>query len=64
MFQMVLYREKDVLACECDMAMVHCVLSRIPDDLPFEYLIRRAGDLFIQFPPSILAKEAVEDYER
>ncbi|XP_060899281.1 TBC1 domain family member 20 isoform X1 [Labrus mixtus] len=54
----VLYREEEVLECECDMAMVHHLLSQIPQDLPYETLISRAGDLFVQFPPSELAKEA------
>uniref|UniRef100_A0A7P0T865 TBC1 domain family member 20 n=1 Tax=Homo sapiens TaxID=9606 RepID=A0A7P0T865_HUMAN len=30
----------------------------IPQDLPYETLISRAGDLFVQFPPSELAREA------
>ncbi|XP_024915945.1 TBC1 domain family member 20 isoform X2 [Cynoglossus semilaevis] len=54
----VLYRQEEVLECECDMAMVHHLLSQIPQDLPYETLISRAGDLFVQFPPSELAKEA------
>lgn len=54
----VLYREEEVLECECDMAMVHHLLSQIPQDLPYETLISQAGDLFVQFPPSELAKEA------
>ncbi|XP_030230326.1 TBC1 domain family member 20 isoform X2 [Gadus morhua] len=54
----VLYREEEVLECECDMAMVHHLLSQIPQDLPYETLISRAGDLFVQFPPSELAREA------
>jgi len=33
-------------------------LSQIPQDLPYETLISRAGDLFVQFPPSELAREA------
>uniref|UniRef100_A0A8C7Y9B5 TBC1 domain family member 20 n=1 Tax=Oryzias sinensis TaxID=183150 RepID=A0A8C7Y9B5_9TELE len=53
----VLYREEEVLECECDMAMVHHLLSQIPQDLPYELLISRAGDLFVQFPPSELARE-------
>ncbi|XP_020795426.1 TBC1 domain family member 20 [Boleophthalmus pectinirostris] len=55
----VLYREEEVLECECDMAMVHHLLSQIPQDLPYETLISQAGDLFVQFPPSELAKEVV-----
>ncbi|KPP72088.1 TBC1 domain family member 20-like [Scleropages formosus] len=44
----VLYREEEVLECECDMASVHHLLSQIPQDLPYELLISRAGDLFVQ----------------
>ncbi|XP_060133365.1 TBC1 domain family member 20 isoform X4 [Zootoca vivipara] len=32
----------------------------IPQDLPYETLISRAGDLFVQFPPSELAREAAQ----
>ena len=42
------------------MPYVHSLLSKIPDDLPFEYLASYAGDLFIQFPPEELALEAEE----
>uniref|UniRef100_A0A4W5PL73 TBC1 domain family member 20 n=1 Tax=Hucho hucho TaxID=62062 RepID=A0A4W5PL73_9TELE len=58
----VLYREDEVLDCECDMASVHHLLSQIPQDLPYETLISRAGDLFVQFPPSELAREAAQQY--
>ncbi|XP_077982869.1 TBC1 domain family member 20-like [Glandiceps talaboti] len=54
----VLYREDEVLAGDCEMTYVHSLLSKIPQDLPFENLISRAGDLFVQYPPSALAKEA------
>ncbi|XP_007906860.1 TBC1 domain family member 20 [Callorhinchus milii] len=56
----VLYREHQVLESECDMASVHHLLSQIPQDLPYETLISRAGDLFVQFPPSELSKEAIQ----
>lgn len=59
LWQIVLHREEEVLECECDMAMVHHLLSQIPQDLPYETLISKAGDLFVQFPPSELAREAV-----
>lgn len=52
----VLHREKEVKQSECDMAMVHHLLSRIPQDLPYELLISRAQDLFDRYPPSLLAK--------
>ncbi|XP_071355350.1 TBC1 domain family member 20 [Trachinotus anak] len=54
----VLHREKDVKQTECDMAMVHHLLSRIPQDLPYELLIAQSQDLFNQYPPSLLAKQA------
>ncbi|XP_071017362.1 TBC1 domain family member 20-like isoform X1 [Oncorhynchus clarkii lewisi] len=60
----VLYREDEVLDCECDMASVHHLLSQIPQDLPYETLISRAGDLFVQFPPSELAREAAQQYSQ
>ncbi|XP_043946381.1 TBC1 domain family member 20 [Protopterus annectens] len=60
----VLYREHEVLDCECDMADVHHLLSQIPQDLPYETLISRAGDLFVQFPPSELAREAAQQYNQ
>lgn len=56
----VLYRAQEVMACDCDMASVHHLLSQIPQDLPYETLISRAGDLFVQFPPSELAREAAQ----
>ncbi|XP_040602423.1 TBC1 domain family member 20 isoform X2 [Mesocricetus auratus] len=59
----VLYREQEVLDCDCDMASVHHLLSQIPQDLPYETLISRAGDLFVQFPPSELAREAAAQQE-
>lgn len=58
LLQIVLHREKEVKQTECDMAMVHHLLSRIPQDLPYELLIGRAQDLFDQYPPSLLAKRA------
>ncbi|XP_004549301.2 TBC1 domain family member 20 isoform X2 [Maylandia zebra] len=54
----VLHREKEVKQTECDMAMVHHLLSRIPQDLPYELLIGQAQDLFEKYPPSLLAKRA------
>ncbi|GAA6227337.1 TBC1 domain family member 20-like [Lates japonicus] len=54
----VLHREKEVKQTECDMAMVHHLLSRIPQDLPYELLIAQSQDLFNQYPPSLLAKRA------
>ncbi|XP_057683707.1 TBC1 domain family member 20 isoform X3 [Corythoichthys intestinalis] len=52
----VLHREKEVKQTECDMAMVHHLLSRIPQDLPYELLIGQSQDLFQCYPPALLAK--------
>ncbi|XP_003727013.1 TBC1 domain family member 20 [Strongylocentrotus purpuratus] len=60
----VLEREADVLAVECDMAFVHSLLSRIPDNLPMEELVIKAGDLFVQYPPHEMAKEAQLQYNK
>lgn len=54
----VLHREKEVKQTECDMAMVHHLLSQIPQDLPYEILICHAQDLFDRYPPTLLAKRA------
>ncbi|XP_056403405.1 TBC1 domain family member 20 isoform X2 [Hyla sarda] len=59
----VLHREAEVMECECDMASVHHLLSQIPQDLPYETLISKAGDLFVQFPPSELSREASQQHQ-
>ncbi|XP_072169104.1 TBC1 domain family member 20-like [Diadema setosum] len=60
----VLERESDVLEVECDMPFVHSLLSRIPDNLPMEELVVKAGDLFVQYPPQEMAKEAQLQYKQ
>ena len=46
------------------MPFIHCLLSKIPDDLPFEQLIIQAGDLFVHYPPRMLENEAKAEYEK
>ncbi|XP_062594238.1 TBC1 domain family member 20-like [Saccostrea cucullata] len=60
----VLYREKEILASECEMCTLHGMLSKIPDNLPYEQLIVKAKDLFSKFPPKTVAKEASEIHEQ
>ncbi|XP_052816500.1 TBC1 domain family member 20-like [Mya arenaria] len=60
----VLYREADVMDTECDMCMLHSVLSKIPDDLPYERLIVRAGELYDQYSPDDLAHDAILNMKR
>lgn len=47
----VLYREDDIFKEDCDMASMHCILSRLPENLPFEYLLRQADMLYARYPP-------------
>nr|XP_055075789.1 TBC1 domain family member 20 [Misgurnus anguillicaudatus] len=54
----VLYRAEEVKNCDCDMPSVHQLLSRMPQDLPYEDLIGRAQSLFMSCPPSLLAQSA------
>nr|XP_022340816.1 TBC1 domain family member 20-like [Crassostrea virginica] len=60
----VLYREKEILASECEMCTLHGMLSKIPDNLPYEQLILRAKELLSKFPPRTIAKEAAEIHEQ
>ncbi|XP_075992774.1 TBC1 domain family member 20 isoform X1 [Anticarsia gemmatalis] len=53
----VLHRAHDVLDCECDMAMLHCLLSRLPDDLPFEDILVTAKILYEENDPFDLEAE-------
>lgn len=62
--QIVLHREEEILREECDMALMHHLLSNLPQNLPFETIITAAGDLFIQFPPESVAKDAALYYHK
>ncbi|KAG8236098.1 hypothetical protein J437_LFUL000460 [Ladona fulva] len=60
----ILYRRKEILETECDMAAVHGLLSQIPDDLPFELLLTRASALYKAHPPESLQKDVEERCNR
>ncbi|XP_066479650.1 TBC1 domain family member 20-like isoform X2 [Tiliqua scincoides] len=60
----VLYREEEVLACDCDMPSIHQLLSRIPQDLPYETLILQAHQLFHRLPHTELAKQAALQHHK
>lgn len=47
-------RRDEVLAENCDMASIHCLLSSIPDELPFEQILERASMYFQKHPPKSL----------
>ncbi|KAJ6633533.1 TBC1 domain family member 20, partial [Pseudolycoriella hygida] len=56
----VLYREDDIFKEDCDMASMHCVLSKLPEDLPFEYLLKQADALYKKYPPDLIEKDVDE----
>ncbi|XP_060099023.1 TBC1 domain family member 20-like [Heteronotia binoei] len=60
----VLYREEEVLACDCDMPSVHQLLSDIPPDLPYETLVARAHQLFLRLPHTELARQAALQHHK
>lgn len=53
----VLYREDDLFKEDCDMASMHCVLSRLPENLPFEYIMGQADELYGKYPPEMVERE-------
>ncbi|PVD20727.1 hypothetical protein C0Q70_18888 [Pomacea canaliculata] len=60
----VLYREKEIFETEQEMPFLHALLSKVPDNLPFEQLLSNAGDLYILYPPVELANEALKRFRR
>lgn len=60
----VLYRADDIFREDCDMASIHCLLSQLPEDLPFEYLLKNATELYKMYPPSKIEIEVDEMIEK
>jgi len=60
----VLHRHQEILSQECDMAMVHGLLSRIPVDLPFERLLEDCQELYERFPPHKVEMEVRAELKR
>ncbi|KAL1124390.1 hypothetical protein AAG570_001019 [Ranatra chinensis] len=56
----VVHRQEEIFTTDCDMASIHCLLSQIPDDLPFQTLIEETLDLFEKFPPISVENEVIE----
>ncbi|XP_055592436.1 TBC1 domain family member 20 [Uranotaenia lowii] len=53
----VLYRQTEIFQEDCDMASLHCLLSQLPEDLPFEYLLKKAEELYRKYPPKMIEKD-------
>ncbi|GAB0090831.1 TBC1 domain family member 20 [Sergentomyia squamirostris] len=60
----VLHREDEIFREDCDMASIHCLLSQLPDDLPFEYLLERAQVLYKKYVPEEVERQVVVMQER
>lgn len=69
----VLHRQEEILAAgrflthgswlmdllaECEMSAIHCLLSRIPVNLPFEELLVSCQALYESLPPHLVEEEA------
>jgi len=57
----VLHRQEEILATDCEMSSVHGLLSRIPVNLPFESLLVSCQKLYEKYPPYSVEKEAALD---
>lgn len=59
-------RRDEILSQVCDMASIHCLLSKIPDDLPFEDILEKASSYYKKYPPksleSLVKKRAQKEY--
>uniref|UniRef100_A0A2M4AQ61 Putative gtpase activator protein n=1 Tax=Anopheles triannulatus TaxID=58253 RepID=A0A2M4AQ61_9DIPT len=53
----VIYRQNEIFQEDCDMASLHCLLSQLPEDLPFEYLLKCAESLYRKYPPRMIEKD-------
>ncbi|KAL8570500.1 hypothetical protein ACOMHN_034535 [Nucella lapillus] len=60
----VLHREKEIFGTVQEMPALYQLLNKVPDNLPFEHLLSNAGDLYLQYPPTELANEAVQRFKR
>lgn len=61
---LVLRRSEEIFEVGCDMAMVHCLLSQIPDETPFEEILKKASKLYDSYPPDKIEKSVNERIRR
>lgn len=61
---LVIHRDQEIIQQECDMAMVHGLLSKIPVNLPFEKLLEHCQELYERFPPHEVEEEVKADLKR
>ncbi|EDW86067.1 uncharacterized protein Dwil_GK23394 [Drosophila willistoni] len=53
----LLYRADEIMLEDCDMASVHCVLSKLPEDLPFEELLTISSKLYDTYSLTVIENE-------
>lgn len=53
----VLYRAQEILKEDCDMASIHCLLSQLPDEIPFEEILKDACVLYDKYPLNKIEKD-------
>nr|CAD7199421.1 unnamed protein product [Timema douglasi] len=56
----VVHRQDEIFCADCDMAGIHSLLSQIPDDLPFESLLKQATKLYDDYPPNSIEAEVTD----
>ena len=61
----VLHKSEDVRQVDCDMASVHGILAGIPLNCPpFELLLQKSTDLYIEFPPEKIESDVKDRMKR
>lgn len=61
---LVIHRCDEIFEVGCDMASIHCLLSQIPDHLPFEKILKHASKLYEKYPPKTVEKDVAERIRR
>lgn len=61
---LVLLRAEEIFEVGCDMASIHCLLSQIPDDTPFEEILTCASNLYECHPPETIERGVKERIRR
>ncbi|ALC39166.1 CG17883 [Drosophila busckii] len=56
----LLYRADEIVKEDCDMASVHCLLSKLPDDLPFEDILKTSSKLYDKYSLTVIEKKVEE----
>lgn len=61
---LVIHRCEEIFEVGCDMASIHCLLSQIPDHLPFEKILKHAQKLYQKYPPKLVEKDVADRIRR